>query len=113
MTKIVFVNPQDRSFVLLNPELVDRRDEKFEVWDVCFSANASFVARIERDSRIVVKYLGEDGARRREDFEDYFSELLQHEIDHLHGRLFIDLIENPETITMLDEWGGGEWVLCS
>jgi len=30
--------------------------------------------------------------------------LLQHEIDHLDGRLFIDLIERPKDITMIEEW---------
>ncbi len=37
-------------------------------------------------------------------FEGYFCELLRHEIDHLQGRLSIDLIRRPETITMVEEW---------
>ena len=37
-------------------------------------------------------------------FEGYFSELLQHEIDHIDGVLFIDHITRPEAITMAREW---------
>jgi len=102
--KIVYVNALGRSFFLVNPEVVKQSDETFEVWDFCFSANASFLARIKRNRRIAVEYQDEEGNRHKKEFADYFSELLQHEIDHLHGRLFIDLIENPETITMVEEW---------
>ena len=103
-TKIVYVNARGRSFFLVNPEIVKQSDEMFEVWDFCFSANASFLAQITRHQRITVDYQDGEGNRHQEEFVDYFSELLQHEIDHLHGRLFIDLIERPETITMVEEW---------
>ena len=39
------------------------------------------------------------------DVVDYENpETLQHEIDHLNGRLFIDRVEKPETLTMVEEW---------
>ena len=44
------------------------------------------------------------GRKLSQEFEGYFSELLQHEIDHLDGTLFIDRIEKPGTLTMADEW---------
>jgi len=104
-TKIVYLNARGRSFHLVNPKIVEHSDEMFEVWDFCFSAKASFLARVPRHRRITVEYQDEEGNRHKEEFVDYFSELLQHEIDHLHGRLFIDLIEHPETIMMAEEWG--------
>ena len=103
-TRIVYVNARGRSFFLLNPEIIDHSEEIFDVWDFCFSAKASFLAQIERYRKITVEYRNENGDARREDFEGYFSELLQHEIDHLYGRLFIDRITRPETITMVEEW---------
>jgi peptide deformylase len=102
--RLVYVNARGRSFFLLNPAIVEQSDDLFDVWDFCFSANASFVARVKRHRRIVVEYRDETGASQREEFEDYFAELLQHEIDHLDGRLFIDLIDRPETITMMEEF---------
>lgn len=102
--RVVYVNAKGRSFFLLNPTIVDESEELFDVWDFCFSANASFVARVRRHRRIVVEYEDENGVSHSEEFEDYFSELLQHEIDHLNGRLFVDLIERPETITMMEEF---------
>ena len=102
-TRIVFVNARGRMFFLVNPEIVEKSDELFDVWDFCFSADAAFVARVQRHRRIVVEFVDAAGDSSTETFEDYFSELLQHEIDHLDGRLFVDLIEDPSTITMIEE----------
>ena len=104
LSKIIYINARGHSFFVLNPEIVDKSDELFDVWDFCFSANAAFLARIKRSTSIDVDYRDENGDPKREKFEGYFSELLQHEIDHLDGRLFIDLIEDPKTITMVEEW---------
>lgn len=102
--RMVYVNARDRSFHLCNPEIVERSDETFEVWDFCFSAGASFLAQVTRNLRIRVEYQDMAGGKLSEEFEGYFSELLQHEIDHLDGTLFIDRIEKPETLTMVEEW---------
>jgi peptide deformylase len=73
----------------------------FNVWDFCFSSNAAFTAQIKRHWKITVEYHDEKRQKQKEDFEGYFSELLQHEIDHLEGRLFIDLIKDPSKIKMI------------
>jgi peptide deformylase len=62
------------------------------------------MAQVSRNLRIRVDYQDVAGKCISEEFEGYFSELLQHEIDHLNGTLFIDHIEKPETITMTSEW---------
>lgn len=103
-TRVVYVNARGRSFFLLNPGIVEKSDELFDVWDFCFSSKASFLATIVRHRKITVEFQDENGEFHTEDFEGYFSELLQHEIDHLYGRLFIDRITRPETITMVEEW---------
>ncbi len=107
LLRIVYINAHGRSFHLCNPVIVERSEETFEVWDFCFSAKASFLAQITRNLRISVEYQDVAGQKLREEFEGHFSELLQHEIDHLNGTLFIDHINKPETITMVDEWDKG------
>jgi peptide deformylase len=102
--RIVYINARGRSFHLLNPVIVERGEETFKVWDFCFSARASFLAQVERNYRIRVQYQDVSGQRHEEDFEGYFSELLQHEIDHLDGVLFIDRIDDPSGLVMMEEW---------
>jgi peptide deformylase len=102
--RVVYINARGRSLHLCNPVIVERSEETFEVWDFCFSARAAFLAPVTRNLRIRVDYQDTHGQKHSELFEDYFSELLQHEIDHLNGTLFIDHIKDPKTITMVDEW---------
>lgn len=104
LTRMVYVNARGRSLFLINPVIDARSDELFDVWDFCFSAGASFLAKVSRHLRISVDYQDATGSSVREECEGCFSELLQHEIDHLDGTLFIDHITNPETITMALEW---------
>ena len=103
-SRIVYVNARGRSFFLVNPRIVRRSEEMFDVWDFCFSANASFLAVVTRHRGITVDYLDEKSEAHSEVFEGYYSELLQHEIDHLDGILFVDRIDRPETLTMVGEW---------
>lgn len=103
-TRVVHVSARGRSFHLVNPTISERSDELFDVWDFCFSSKAAFLALIKRHRRITVEWRDHRGRPQIEAFEGYFSELLQHEIDHLDGRLFIDHIKRPETITMAEEW---------
>lgn len=104
LLRIVYVNARGRSFHLCNPVIVERSEDTFEVWDFCFSARASFLVQVTRHRSIRVEYRDAAGLRHDEKFEGYFSELLQHEIDHLDGVLFVDRIENPGTLTMVEEW---------
>lgn len=102
--RIIYINAHERRFHLCNPVIVERSEETFDVWDFCFSANASFLAQVTRNQHIRVEYHDTAGQKHSEQFEGYFSELLQHEIDHLNGTLFIDHIEKPESIMMVEEW---------
>jgi hypothetical protein len=68
---------------LVNPEVVWRSGETFDVWDSCFSVNASFFVKIPRYTMIRVRYQDEKGVKSTEEFSDDMSELLQHELDHL------------------------------
>lgn len=104
LKQIVFLNARGRSLFLINPTITEKSQELFDVWDFCFSAKAAFVAKVRRHKQIEVEYFDEQGRKRTERFEGYWSELVQHEVDHLRGRLFIDLIEEPGTIVMMEQW---------
>ncbi|MDJ0766727.1 MAG: peptide deformylase [Myxococcota bacterium] len=102
LKKIIYLNARGQSLYLINPEITIKSQALFEVWDLCFSAKAAFVARIKRHKQITVQFQDEDGQTHTREFKDYWSELVQHEIDHLHGRLFIDHIDTPGSITMIE-----------
>ena len=76
--------------VLINPELVSARGETtFE--EGCLSV-PEFYANVKRHEEIVVCGLGRDGKKIEMAASGLLAIALQHEMDHLEGKLFIDLI---------------------
>jgi peptide deformylase len=102
--KVVYIQMPERSFSLINPIIIWRSPETFDVWDSCFSMNAAFFVKVRRNKIIKVEYLNEHNEKYVEEFSDDMSELLQHEIDHLHGVLCSDRIISPKDIVMKEEW---------
>ena len=75
--------------VMANPEITWSSDET-KVWkEGCMSIPDVF-ADVVRPDRVRVKFLDRDGAEQQVDAEGLLSVVIQHEIDHLNGVLFID-----------------------
>ena len=104
MKKIVYFQISDRSFYMVNPKITWRSEEMFYVWDSCYSFDIAFFIEILRHETIKVEYQDENGNEIFEDFFRDLSELVQHEIDHLHGILATDHIKDVKKIIMRNEW---------
>ena len=102
--RVVYIQMPERKFCLVNPEVVWRSGETFDVWDSCFSVNASFFVKISRYTMIRVRYQDEKGVDRIEEFSEDMSELLQHELDHLDGVMCSDHLRDPKDLVMREEW---------
>jgi len=76
----------DRPYVFVNPVMTFPDEEKYELMDDCMSFPGLMV-RVERYRRAHISYLDEDFVEREMDLQGDFSELLQHEYDHLDGIL--------------------------
>ena len=96
--KILAINLGKGTFVLINPKITRKSGAKFTLWDDCMSFPDLFV-RVERSLSIDVEYLDEGGANNEwKNLGQAESELLQHEIDHLHGVLAIDRALDRESL---------------
>lgn len=104
LRRIVCIEMPARRFVLINPEVLDRSREQFDIWDGCFSFDMAFFVRIPRSRCVTVQYRDETGKEYTEEFRDAMSELLQHEIDHLHGVLAVDHLKSSDHIMMRSEY---------
>ena len=102
--KIVYYNKGDEKLLMVNPEIVEKSEEQIEVWDSCFSFNVAFFVKIKRAKKIKVKYQDIEGNEFIEDFVGDLSELFQHEIDHLHGVLATDHLEDNKNIILREVW---------
>ncbi|RIA56794.1 peptide deformylase [Dichotomicrobium thermohalophilum] len=75
--------------VMINPEIVSLGDEPRVHEEGCLSI-PDIYAEIERPAQCRVRYIDEDGATQEMDCKGLMSTVVQHEIDHLDGVLFID-----------------------
>ncbi len=78
--------------VLINPTIVEYSDDAVEFFEGCLSV-AGFSALVRRSRRVAVEYLDEGAQPQRIEASGWFARILQHEIDHLRGSLYIDRME--------------------
>jgi threonine dehydratase/peptide deformylase len=93
--RIVMVDLGAGPFPVINPEITWRSDERFELWDDCFSVPDRLV-RVRRHRSISLAF--RDHALRPRVWRALpadLAELLQHEIDHLDGVLMVDRAIEP------------------
>ena len=89
LKRLLYIEFQGADYCLLNPEVLHRSAEQFELWDDCFSF-PNLLVRVRRSVTVEIRYLDESGAARSLTARGALSELLQHELDHLDGVLAID-----------------------
>ena len=78
-----------RAVRMADPEIAAASDELFE-WDEASPNLPGFSASIRRPARVTVVFTDPGGNRIRQDFEDLWSTSVQHQIDHLNGRMYYD-----------------------
>ena len=77
--------------ILINPEITWSADELAEYEEGCLSIPDVF-ANVTRPKAVTVRYLDRDGEVQEQTFENTWAVCVQHEIDHLDGKLFIDYL---------------------
>jgi len=104
LKKLIYIHMPGRSMPLINPRIVEKSEKTIDVWDSCFSFDVAFFVLTKRHRTIKVRYQNEKGIIIEEIFTDDLSELLQHEIDHLHGILATEYLTDKNHIIMRAEW---------
>jgi len=100
--QIIYTNFDYRG-ALINPRIVQRSRKTFTLWDDCFSF-PDLLVKVVRHYSIAVSFQDEEGGRRNLKATGAFAELLQHEIDHLHGILAIDRAVDTRHIILRSEF---------
>jgi len=104
--RVIVVDPRDdaiRPFALVNPDIVEASEETERDEEGCLSL-PGLKDMVERPSRVVVTGWNADGEPRRIDADGLLARVLQHEVDHLDGILFIDRVSPLKRRMMLKKW---------
>ena len=81
----------DQPRVLINPELIESSDDWVLGEEGCLSVPQVY-EKVERHARVRVKALGRDGLPYEFDAEGLTAVCVQHEMDHLLGKVFVDYL---------------------
>ena len=101
-----FDDKTSREFVaLINPEIVKAEGEIISDYEGCLSVKDIY-GKVPRHSKIRIKALDRDGHEVRFKAEGFLARVIQHEIDHTNGVLFIDHIrDQTQAFYRLNEKG--------
>src|SRR5579863_242857 len=88
--------------VIINPQLTLLGEPEIEFFEGCLSLTG-FMAIVPRAKKVRVEFLDENGRARVIDAAGWYARILQHEIDHLRGTLYIDRML-PRSLTTLENY---------
>jgi peptide deformylase len=102
--RLAVVDVDDQRFALINPEIVwEEGSERSE--EGCLSI-PDIYGDVDRAQRVLVRALDLEGKQIEIEATDLLARCLQHEIDHLHGRLFIDYLSFLKRRAAIGKWEG-------
>ncbi len=85
---------QDEPYILINPTIVASEGE-IETNEGCLSI-PGFYEPVDRFEKLQIEAIGRDGEPFTLEAEDLLAVCIQHEMDHLEGKLFVDYLSNAK-----------------
>ena len=99
LKQIITINFEDKendkraNYILFNPLIIEYSEEKVIMEEGCLSLPEQY-ADIERPKKIFLEYIDENQKNIKKEIDGYEARILQHEIDHLSGILFVDYLSS-------------------
>ncbi|MBN1915741.1 peptide deformylase [Candidatus Dojkabacteria bacterium] len=96
--------------VIINPRVLFLSEEESVFWEGCLSVGVgqkALFGPVKRKREVKIRYTNREGKEKEYHGRDFMSHIVQHEIDHLDGTLFLSHINNPDNIwtsKKLDEY---------
>jgi peptide deformylase len=89
--------------VLINPVVTPLTDEMEDGWEGCLSV-PDMRGMVPRYTAVRLECLDREGQRVDLVAKDFFARVIQHETDHLDGRVYLDRMRDLSTLSHLAEW---------
>ncbi|MCH8814852.1 MAG: peptide deformylase [Chloroflexi bacterium] len=101
---IVIGLPDEEPFALINPKIIDRHGTR-RIEEGCLSL-PGYLGMVDRAEVVKAQAMSVDGEKRDIEATELLAQVLEHEIDHLNGILFIDHIQAHDELWKPDEEAG-------
>ncbi|MBI3342533.1 peptide deformylase [Candidatus Gottesmanbacteria bacterium] len=89
--------PEMEPTPMINPTILSHSKEKKKDWEGCLSI-PGIRGLIPRFTSIAIQYMDRSGKKVKGNFSDFIARIIQHEVDHLDGIMFLDRVENNREI---------------
>jgi peptide deformylase len=89
--------PEMEPTPMINPRILSHSLEMVKGWEGCLSV-PGIRGQVPRYQAIEVEYLDRTGKLHRQQFNDFVARIVQHELDHLDGIVFLDRLETTQDI---------------
>ncbi len=96
----VICMPEQEDIILINPEIVRRKGQRL-VSEGCLSI-PGYIGELYRAETVTAKGLGLDGKEIRIKAEGLLAQALEHETDHLDGKIYIDHMDSMDTLRKVE-----------
>jgi peptide deformylase len=100
--RLAVVDVENNPIVIINPEII-YAEGKAKAEEGCLSI-PDIYGDVERPAKVRVRALDIEGREFEVDADELFARCLQHEIDHLHGKLFIDYLSVLKRRSAMNKW---------
>ena len=97
---IIIGIPGEEDIILINPEIVRKAGERL-IDEGCLSV-PGYVGQIKRAESVTGKGRNQNGKAVRIKAEGLLAQALEHEIDHLNGKLYIDHLESMDMLRKIE-----------
>ena len=90
--------------IMINPKITKSSKPKSVFWEGCLSIQeGNLFGKVARPETVSVKYFDREGNKKELEASDYLSHIVQHEIDHLNGVLFLKYVSDPSKLFTSEE----------
>ena len=94
---------------MINPKIVAYSDQQIEDWEGCLSV-PGVRGKVKRSKEIEIIYTDRHGEQQQKVFTDFVARIIQHEYDHINGKVFLDRVES--TLNLMSEAEYHSQIVC-
>jgi peptide deformylase len=92
-----------QKLTIINPKIVRSYGGRRPEWEGCISGTELY-AQVPRYKKIWLSWQDEQAVAHEADFEGFLAHVIQHEVDHLNGVLFVDRVEDTSSYMTFREY---------
>jgi peptide deformylase len=92
-----------QKLTIINPTIIKYYGRRKPMWEACLSG-PNLYAQVPRYKKVRLRWHDQHAVRHEKDFDGFMAHVIQHEVDHLHGVLFVDRVKDTKTYMTTKEY---------